>query len=410
MTVFSTITERIKQQLLTQLCERLEDGVFILDAELRYISVNAAYEVMVGYQEAFLLGRPLGVYAAEFLPEAERDIFKSVAHALTNHGFYENNFAIATRYGQTLNCHMTLRKMTVDSGVYYIGMGRDISEVTRDKEELLHLLNFDQDTNLPNRKVFLSETSELLLESYQEVVVVRFNIDRYRMLASTLGADKVTALLNLFVQQVNKLKLPHLRCFSHFGGDDFALLFELNDAHMVRHQLNSLMQICERPFSLDNNVIYLRISAGVSYFPEHGSQLSMILSKAEKALNYIKQHGGDDVGWYREELDDACRDSLQLEAELRTAIDECQFVPYYQPKITLATGEIIGFEALVRWQQPKLLNSYQNGRRLDSHNISALMLMPLNLVTLNFSALSPLYLRSIVYIRINYISKSLNHR
>ncbi|WP_352337539.1 EAL domain-containing protein [Psychrobacter sp. 16-MNA-CIBAN-0192] len=352
MTVFSTITERIKQQLLTQLCERLEDGVFILDAELRYISVNAAYEVMVGYQEAFLLGRPLGVYAAEFLPEAERDIFKSVAHALTNHGFYENNFAIATRYGQTLNCHMTLRKMTVDSGVYYIGMGRDISEVTRDKEELLHLLNFDQDTNLPNRKVFLSETSELLLESYQEVVVVRFNIDRYRMLASTLGADKVTALLNLFVQQVNKLKLPHLRCFSHFGGDDFALLFELNDAHMVRHQLNSLMQICERPFYLDNNVIYLRISAGVSYFPEHGSQLSMILSKAEKALNYIKQHGGDDVGWYREELDDACRDSLQLEAELRTAIDECQFIPYYQPKITLATGEITGFEALVRWQHP----------------------------------------------------------
>ena len=352
MTTFNPITEEIKQQLLTQLCDCLEDAIFILDAELRYMSANAAYEIMIGYKEDFLIGRPLGVYAAEFLPDIERSIFKNGANLLNTDGFYENDFSIATRYGQTLNCHMTFRKLLLDATVYYIGMVRDISAVTKDKEELLQLLNFDQDTGLPNRKLFLSETSELLLESYQEVVVVRFNIDRYRMLASTLGNDKVTTLLNLFVQRINALTLPNLRCFSHFGGDDFALLFEINDARMVRHQLDSLMQMCERPFSLDDNIIYLRISVGVSYFPDHGSQLSMILSKAEKALNYIKQNGGDDVGWYRDEIDYSCIDSLQLEAELRKAIDECQFVPYYQPKITLETGEVTGFEALVRWQHP----------------------------------------------------------
>ena len=352
MTTFTPITLSHKQQLLTLLCSRLEDGVFILDAQLRYLSVNAAYEIMIGYQEAFLIGRPLGIYAAEFLPEVEQDIFKSVASDLNIEGFYENNFAIATRYGQTLNCHMTFQKLTLDQNIYYIGMVRDISEVTKDKAELQHLLNFDQDTGLPNRKVFLDQTRELLLKGAQEVVVVRFNIDRYRMLASTLGTDKVTTLLNLFVKRVNALKLPHLQCFSHFGGDDFALLFELTDAHMVRHQLDSLMQMCERPFSLDDNVIYLRISVGVSYFPEHGLQLPALIINAEKALNYIKQHGGDDVGWYRLELDDECSDSLQLEAELRAAIDDCQFIAYYQPKITLASGEITGFEALVRWQHP----------------------------------------------------------
>ena len=352
MTIFSPITEHIKQQLLTQLCECLEDGLFILDANLRYMSANAAYEIMIGYQEAFLIGRPLGVYAVDFLPDVERDIFLSVAEHLDKDGFYENNFSIATRYGQTLNCHMTFRKLNLASKVYYVGMVRDTSAVTKDKEELIHLLNFNQDTGLPNRKVFLSQTSDLLLESYQEVAIARFNIDRYRMLASTLGTDKVTTLLNLFVKRINDLKLTHLRCFSHFGGDDFALSFELTDTRMVRHQINSLMQMCERPFSLDGNVIYLRISVGVSYFPEHGTQLSTVLSKAEKALNYIKQNGGDDVGWYREEINYVCIDSLQLEAELRTAIDECQFIPYYQPKITLATGEITGFEALVRWQHP----------------------------------------------------------
>lgn len=352
MSTFTPITQCIKQQLLTQLCEHLEDAIFILDANLRYMSVNAIYEIMIGYHESFLIGRPLGIYADEFLPEAERDIFRSVANGLNNEGFYENNFAIETRYGQTLNCHMTFRKLTLADSVYYIGMVRDISAVIKDKEQVAHLLNYDQLTGLPNRKVFLSQTSELLLESYQEVVLVRLNIDRYRTLSSTLGLNTVNTLIEHFVARVHQLDMNNLRCFSHFGGDDFALLFEFSDAQMVRNQLDSLMQMCERPFLLKDNIIYLHISVGVSYFPEHGNQLAGLLTKAEKALDNIKQHGGDDVCWYHDGLNNATSNSLQLEAELRVAIDECQFIPYYQPKITLATGAITGFEALVRWQHP----------------------------------------------------------
>ncbi len=352
MNTFSPISQPIKQQLLAQLCERLEDAIFILDANLRYMSVNHIYEVMIGYNEAFLLGRPLGIYGTAFLSPQERAILEDITNHLDHHRFYENNFSMATRYGQTLDCHMTFREICVENTVYYIGMVRDISSVVKDREQMTHLLNFDQLTGLHNRKVFLSQTSELLIESYQEVVVVRVNLDRYRLLSSTLGPDNVNTLVKDFVTRVNNLKLQNLRCFAHFGGDDFALLFEFHDANMVRNQLDILMQMCERPFSLDNNVFYLHISVGVSYFPEHGNQLTGLLTKAEKALHYVKQQGGDDVCWYRVGLNDITAESLQLEAELRAAIDDCQFVPYYQPKVALATGVITGFEALVRWQHP----------------------------------------------------------
>ena len=352
MSTFTPITQCIKQQLLTQLCEHLEDAIFILDANLRYMSVNATYEMMVGYHEDFLIGRPLGIYAAEFLAEKERIILNNIASHLNNGGFYENSFAMVTRYGQTINCHMTFRQISIEGTLYHIGMVRDISAVIKDKKQVAHLLNYDQLTGLPNRKVFLSQTSDLLLESYQEVVVVRFNIDRYRTLASTLGLNTVNTLIKHFVARVRQLDMDHLRCFSHFGGDDFALLFEFSDAQMVRHQLDSLMQMCERPFLLKDNIIYLHISVGVSYFPEHGNQLAGLLTKAEKALDNIKQHGGDDVCWYHDGINNAISNSLQLEAELRVAIDECQFIPHYQPKIALATGAITGFEALVRWQHP----------------------------------------------------------
>ncbi len=354
---FTPISCAVKQQLLTTLCEQSQDAIFILDENLRYLSVNATYEIILGYHEDFLLGRPLGIYAAEFLSENEQAVLQDLSNRLDSTGFYEGKFSLSTRYGQTLDCHIIYRKLYVDDKPYYIGKVRDMSSEVKDKRQLTHLLNFDQLTGLPNRKVFLSQTSELLLDTFQEVVIIRLNIDRYRSLSSMLGPDGINELIKRFVGRINELKLDGLRCFSHFGGDDFGLLFESNDANMVRHQLDRLMQTCERPFILNDEdakqtPIYCRISAGVSYYPKDDSQFSGLLTKAEKALHYVKQQGGDDIRWFDMTIDEAAANSLQLEAELRTAIDLGQLVPYYQPKIELASGKITGFEALVRWQHP----------------------------------------------------------
>lgn len=357
MTDFTPISIADKQQLLATLCEQLEDAVFILDADLRYLAVNASYEMIIGYSETFILGRPLGIYAAEFLSEKERVVLKDIIQQLDINGFYENDFSMPNRYGQVIECHMTYRKICIEQRVYYACMVRDMSSIVKDRKQVAHLLNYDQITGLPNRKVFLSRTSDLLLDSYQEVVIVRLNIDRYRNLASLLGPDDINTLVEDFVSRVKDLKLDNLHCFSHFGGDDFALLFECTDANLIRHQLDSLMQMCERPFSLNGNTttdtnIYCHISVGVSYFPENGDDLKELLAKAEKALHYVKQQGGDDICWYEATINEATDDSLRLEAELRDAFNEGQFIPYYQPKFELKTGIITGFEALVRWQHP----------------------------------------------------------
>ena len=357
MSNFEPLSVSTKQQLMTELCERLEDAIFILDSNLRYLSVNASYELMIGYKEAFLVGRPLGIYSAEFLSVEEQSILRDIHNNLDEHGFYELDFSMANRYGQTLDCHITYRRIHIEQGTYHVCMIQDLSSAVKDQKQLAHLLNYDQLTGLPNRKVFLSQTSDILLDSYQEVVIVRLNIDRYRNLSSLLGPEGTNKLIKNFVSSVEALKLKNLRCFSHFGGDDFALLFEYNDANLVRHQLDTLMQMCERPFSLrkkqaaDDN-IYYNVSIGVSYFPKDDCDAIELMTKAEKALEYVKQHGGDDIRWYDDAIEDNTAGSLQLEAELRAATAEGQFIPYYQPKFELATGIITGFEALVRWQHP----------------------------------------------------------
>ena len=357
MTAFTPMPLADKQQLLVKLCEQYEDAIFILDANLYYLSVNATYERMIGYTEDFLLGRPLGIYAAELLSEDEQLVLKNLISSLDSTGFCEIDFSMANRYGHNVDCHITYRRIYLDDTPYYVGTIRDTSIVVKNKKKMVHLLNHDEVTGLPNRKVFLSQTSELLLESYQEVVIVRVNIDRYRNLATLLGPEYINTLVEDFVLRIKALALDHLRCFSHFGGDDFALLFECSDANMVRHQLDSLMQMCERPFFVNDNgatntEVYCHVSVGVSYYPENDNEFIGLLTKAEKALNYVKQHGGDDVYWYNKSIIELNADHLQLEYELRRATIEGQFVTYYQPKFALETGDISGFEALVRWQHP----------------------------------------------------------
>ncbi|MBU5615595.1 EAL domain-containing protein [Psychrobacter sp. TAE2020] len=381
MSTPSPITDSIKQQLLAQFCEEHDNAISILDADLHYLSVNRAFEVMVGYNSEFLLNRPLGVYATEFLSLRDGTVLNDMIGDLRSTGLYANNVSIANRYGQTLNCYVTYRQMTIDDQVYFIGMFRDISALVKDKEKLTHLLNFDPLTGLPKRKVFLSQANHLLLDNSSEIFIVRFNINRYRTLASSIGLTQGNNLIIEFVERVNDIKLKHLKFFAHFGSDDFVLLFDGCHKSQVSHQLDRLMQVCQQPFIVDccskdqlinayhrdeivdfNGLvdnssfkkinIYLQLSIGISHYPKNDNQLIGLLTKAEKALQYVRESKVDDICWYHADLDRFISDSLQLEAELRVAIQKCQFVPYYQPKVNLSTGEIIGFEALVRWQHP----------------------------------------------------------
>lgn len=385
MSTISPLSNSIKQQLFAQLCEQFDDGIFILDANLCYIGINPAYELMMGYDLEFLLGRTIGVYATEFLSESERTLLDTVIRLLKSTGFYEQEFSLATRYGQMIECQISCRRIDADGEIYYVGTIRDTSTLVKDQKKITHLLNFDQVSGLPNRKLFLTQVSELSLNSSDEIVIVRFDIDNFRTLTNTLGISWINLLITQFVRRVTAQELEYLKCFSHFGSNDFAMVFQCSDGQMVQHQLDRLTQICEQPFvlssvsdsastnsdtvskaydpiaaydvvdtdnTLEGSYVYLHLSIGVSRYPKDDNQLPSLLAKAEKALHYVKEHDGVNMSWYHDELNELSVDDLLLEAELRKAIADQQFIPHYQPKVALATGQITGFEALVRWQHP----------------------------------------------------------
>lgn len=162
MNPFAPISAEIKQQILAQLCEQLSDAIYILDANLRYMAVNSAYERLIGYDERFLIGRPLGIYAAEFLSSQERDILQVIKDNLAQKGFYENDFVMITHYGHLLECHITYHKIDIEQTTYHVGMVRDNSQATPDNSHLTPLLNRKHLTKRPNRNVFFIQADKAL--------------------------------------------------------------------------------------------------------------------------------------------------------------------------------------------------------------------------------------------------------
>lgn len=347
-----TLSTTTKQQLYTQLCEKSEEAIFILNHEFRYVDANRSFEQLMGISRTALIGRHLSLYDMSLFPDAEREMMEGIINTLNTTHHFQDEIEFDTRAGYRLKLNLTIFRTIDDGTTYYLGLFRDVKMVNDHHGEVTYLLNHDDVTGLPTRQFFLSQFSDLLLDSYQELVLVRLNIDRYRLLKNMLSAEALNKILKQFVKRIKSLNLEHLVFFSRFGGDDFAMLFEVSDANIIRRQFERLMQLTELPFVANGDSFYLHFSAGVSFFPKHGSQVDILLNNAEKALQHVKLQGGDDISWYDPTLHAASAFSLQLEAELRQGIEESQFVPLFQPKISLKSGETVGFEALVRWQHP----------------------------------------------------------
>lgn len=346
------LSAAIKHMILSKWYDLSDEAIIILDEDFKYIEINKSYVELIGFEREFLIGRLFGVYQTKFVQKSSLKLIKKALRRLPLDQTYEKEIIAMTRYGIRVPIHMTLWHIGVNDQRYYFGIFKDNSSIREDQQKIEHLQNYNHLTNLPNRQFFVRKLSELLLDTYQEIAVVRISIDSYRLLVSSLGQETVDLLICQFVQRISHLNLANLSCFAHFGGDNFAMLFELSDVNLVHNHLDSLMQLCELPFSVNNSTLYVHISVGVSCYPAHGQQMDVLISYAEKALEYVKHQGGDDIYWFKEKLNHNKLIDLQLETELRQAFDESQFVAYYQPKVELSSNKIVGFEALVRWQHP----------------------------------------------------------
>ncbi|NPA66399.1 MAG: EAL domain-containing protein [Epsilonproteobacteria bacterium] len=227
-------------------------------------------------------------------------------------------------------------------------------ELQKQSEILKYQAEHDPLTNLPNRLLFLDRLKQALKYAKRKngkVSVLFFDLDRFKEINDTYGHEVGDKLL----QEVTKRLTENRRSedtVARLGGDEFTLLLLNQDQDGIIHVVTSIMKKMEKPFYINNLELYTTFSIGISSYPEDGTTHDELLRNADTAMYEAKMNGKNNYHFYNSKMTEIAIARTKLEKELRKALENKEFIPYFQPKIDAKHNKIVGLEALVRWQHP----------------------------------------------------------
>ncbi len=242
-------------------------------------------------------------------------------------------------------------------------IGTDISErklaenALREQQSRLNYMAFhDSLTSLPNRSLFYDRIYHGLARarrSNSKVALMLLDIDRFKNVNDSLGHDAGDILLKAIAMRLNE-GVRDMDTVARLGGDEFVIVLEgIHDIDDVVFVANKLLATLARPLDISGHSISTTVSIGVSLFPEDGSDTDELLKNADIAMYKAKEAGKNNCQFYAKGMNATAVNYLLLENDLRRAIDQKQLTLHYQPQIDLKSGDLMGVEALVRWQHPE---------------------------------------------------------
>jgi diguanylate cyclase (GGDEF)-like protein len=222
--------------------------------------------------------------------------------------------------------------------------------------EVEHLAYYDRLTDLPNRVLFADRCAQALAiaqHNQHQTGVLLVSLDRFKKINDSLGHDAGDVVLTEAAARLRNC-VGEADTVARSDGDEFALLLtQVSQAGDLADISHSITEAFKPPFQLGRQEVYVTVSIGIGIFPLNGEDHSTILRNAGAALYRAKKQGGNNCQFYAADMNAQALKRLALETSMRRAIENKEFITYYQPLVNLATGEVIGSEALVRWRHPE---------------------------------------------------------
>ncbi len=234
------------------------------------------------------------------------------------------------------------------------------------ENQIMYLAYYDQLTNLPNRVFFKEQLNYALSHAirYKRMLAVLFlDLDNFKVINDSLGHYIGDLLLNEVAKRLfssvrkgdiisrNSLKTS-IDTVARLGGDEFSIsLTEINTYEDASIVANRIINSINEPFNIENHEIFSGVSIGISLCPLDSVDAEILLKYADNAMYFTKKHGKNNFEYYQKSMNINVNEKMNMIRKIRKAVDQNEFILYYQPKMKLQTGEITGFEALIRWNQ-----------------------------------------------------------
>lgn len=340
------------------------DIIYVLDEHGCFSFLNSKIELLLGYRREELLTRHITVLVHEDEREKARYFFDQSLRA--HDDARSIDLALQPREPGQSKRFFELSVWPVKEQVelqgqqsrYRVyGTARDIT----DRMEAEAFINFqayhDLLTRLPNRSLFKDRLSVALTQAdrnQHQLAVMFIDLDRFKIINDSLGHTMGDRLLQMVGQRLQQC-VRKGDTLSRFGGDEFTLLLpEVQGEDAAVQVAEKILESVREPFQIGDHDIHIGASIGIAIYPEGGRTLDALIKNADIAMYRAKNTGKDGYQLYRAEMHAGTGHRLQLEQDMRKALDSDEFEVVYQPQIATETGALLGVEALIRWRHPSL--------------------------------------------------------
>ncbi|MDR3518812.1 MAG: EAL domain-containing protein [Azospirillaceae bacterium] len=344
--------ERLR--LAAQVFDRATEGIVVTDAQQRILTVNAAFTTITGYEVDEVLGqRPTVLASGRHGPAFFQDMWAGILQR----GWWQGEIWNRQKSGEFYLAWLTINSVCDEAGnpINYVGMFNDITTVRENEWRIDYLATHDALTGLPNRVLFLDRLRQAITRVNRKAgrfALLFVDLDNFKVVNDSLGHAAGDTLL---VEVARRLRSStrSVDSVARFGGDEFALLIEDTDIGEAEVAARRIAATFEDSMKIGTQDIHVSVSIGICLFPDDGTDAETLFRNADTAMYHAKGAGKNTHQFFTQKLKIAADERLRIEAGLRRAIEHGDLRLHYQPQFELATGGIVGVEALVRWCDPE---------------------------------------------------------
>lgn len=337
--------------------ENVEEAILYTDHKSRILYVNPAFEITTGYSKEEVLGKNPSILQSGY---HKKDFYKDFWKAINEHGFWKGEIWNKRKNGEIYPEWLTISTITNKYGdiTNYVSIFSDITVHKQNEEQIQKLANYDVLTGTANRYLLMQEFQRLIdiASKHNQMIAVLFlDLDRFKVINETLGHHFGDLLLKKVSSRIKWL-LKKKDLIARFGGDEFVILLPNIKHEKEAVQIaNDIITALKEPFFLKEKEVYATTSIGIAVYPVNGEDPDLLVKNAAKGMYHAKSNGRNNFELYFEELHPQNHSKrMVLENRLRKAIKNEELSLHYQPQVELNTGNIIGIEALLRWNNQEL--------------------------------------------------------
>jgi diguanylate cyclase (GGDEF)-like protein/PAS domain S-box-containing protein len=341
-----------QQVVLDTALENMSQGLCMFDADGKIILFNERYAAMLGRTDILLTGRLLVDVLREEQAKGQwqGDAGEFFARLVADARESRTTTDIVTRFGRSIR--VVNQPM---QGGGWVATFEDITEWLEAQAKISHMARHDALTSLPNRVLFHEQLVQGLRRtgSGDQLAVLCLDLDHFKDINDSLGHPIGDALLKEVGRRL-KVTVGESDTVARLGGDEFAVVqIGRSEEAAARSLAGRLVEVISAPYEIDDHQIIIGVSIGISLSPQDGDNPDELLKNADLALYRAKADGRGTYRFFETGMDARAQARRLLEMDMRAALQRDEFQPYYQPIRDVASGRVVAFEALLRWNHPQ---------------------------------------------------------